>query len=163
MIRTIVDAFVRGSSTPSRSRRGLYGGRKIGTGKQVSYSNKKTKRRWLPNVQKKSLYSELLGKYFRVRLTTYALRDIDKSGGIDNYILYMPVKKRKESDLAEEIYTILTRKWKKVHGEPFNQKKEIEKYRKDLLYYSNLIYDRENGIDDKLNNNVNNTISTNEQ
>ena len=53
----------------------------------VSHSNIKTKSRAFPNVQTKSLYSFVLKRTFRVKASTRALRDIDKLGGVDTYIL----------------------------------------------------------------------------
>jgi large subunit ribosomal protein L28 len=41
----------------------------------------------LPNVQSKKLQSELLGETLKVRVTTRALRCIDRAGGLDNYLL----------------------------------------------------------------------------
>ena len=38
------------------------------------------KRHWLPNVQRKSLYSESLGKSISLKVTTYALREMDRMG-----------------------------------------------------------------------------------
>ena len=38
------------------------------------------KRHWLPNVQRKALYSEALGKSISLKVTTYALRQMDRMG-----------------------------------------------------------------------------------
>lgn len=48
---------------------------------------KKTKRKFKPNVFKKSVYSETLDEMVRFHLTASALRSIDKAGGLDNYLL----------------------------------------------------------------------------
>jgi hypothetical protein len=50
-------------------------------------------RKWYPNVHKKELHSELLDKKYRINITISALRCIDKFGGLDNYLLWMPHKK----------------------------------------------------------------------
>eukprot|EP00957_Ditylum_brightwellii_P162667 12387037-Ditylum_brightwellii.AAC.1 len=71
----------------NRSRRGLYDGKDIRSGNNVSFSMKKTKRKFKPNVFKKRVYSETLDKMIQFRLTTSALRSIDKAGGLDNYLL----------------------------------------------------------------------------
>ena len=47
----------------------------------------RTKRTWLPNVQLKRIYSDALGMPVRIHVTTYALRCIDKAGGLDAYLL----------------------------------------------------------------------------
>ena len=53
----------------------------------------RTKRRWYPNVQKKKYYSEILDTTIDIRLTTAAMRWIDKAGGFDAYIYHTPEKK----------------------------------------------------------------------
>ena len=53
----------------------------------MSFSMKKTKRTFKPNVFQKRVYSETLDEMVRFHLTTSALRSIDKAGGLDNYLL----------------------------------------------------------------------------
>ena len=53
----------------------------------VSFSAKKTKRKFKPNVFLKRVYSEILDEMIRFHLTTSTLRSIDKAGGLDNYLL----------------------------------------------------------------------------
>ena len=45
------------------------------------------KREWLPNVQSKKLWSDALGTSLRLKVTAAALRNMDRMGGLDNYIL----------------------------------------------------------------------------
>ena len=45
------------------------------------------KREWLPNVQSKKLWSDALGASLRLKVTAAALRNMDRMGGLDNYIL----------------------------------------------------------------------------
>ena len=54
------------------------------TGHRVSHSNIKTKHKFLPNLQKKRCWSEDLQKFVVLRVSTSALRTIDKVG-LDNY------------------------------------------------------------------------------
>ncbi len=49
-------------------------------GNRVSHSNRKTKRRQLPNIQKKKVFVQELGRSVRVKASTRALRTIDKKG-----------------------------------------------------------------------------------
>jgi large subunit ribosomal protein L28 len=56
-------------------------------GNNVSHANNKTRRRFLPNLQRTSLMSEALGTTVRVRVATSALRTIEHRGGIDAYLL----------------------------------------------------------------------------
>jgi large subunit ribosomal protein L28 len=71
----------------NRSRRGLYDGKDIRTGNNVSFSMKATKRTFKPNVFKKRVYSEILDAMIPFHLTASTLRSIDKTGGLDNYLL----------------------------------------------------------------------------
>ena len=56
------------------------------TGHNVSHSQVKTKRRFLPNLVNVSLRSEVLGRKFKLRIATKALRTVDKLGGLDEYL-----------------------------------------------------------------------------
>ncbi|XP_076956470.1 uncharacterized protein LOC143631665 [Bidens hawaiensis] len=77
-----------------RAHRGIYAGRHIQFGNQVSEKGgNKTRRNWKPNVQEKHLFSYILDRHIRVKVTTHALRCIDKAGGIDEYLLKTPYKK----------------------------------------------------------------------
>jgi large subunit ribosomal protein L28 len=49
-------------------------------GNKVSHSNIKTKRRFLPNLQKKRLYLVEEDKWITLKLSTTALRTINKNG-----------------------------------------------------------------------------------
>jgi ribosomal protein L28 len=66
---------------------GLYHGKDIRSGHSISFSHKKTKRKFYPNVINKRVYSECLDQYIRFRMTTTALKAIDSYGGIDKYML----------------------------------------------------------------------------
>lgn len=50
------------------------------TGNNVPFSQKKTRRRWLPNLQKRKIYVPELGRSVRLKVSTSALRTIDKKG-----------------------------------------------------------------------------------
>ncbi|MDZ4795496.1 MAG: 50S ribosomal protein L28 [Bacteroidota bacterium] len=49
-------------------------------GNKVSHSNIKTKRRFLPNLQKKRFYLAEEDKWITLKLTTDAMRTINKNG-----------------------------------------------------------------------------------
>ncbi len=55
-------------------------GKKPVTGHKVSFSNKKAKRRFLPNLQKKRFYLVEEDRWITLKLTTDALRTINKNG-----------------------------------------------------------------------------------
>ena len=69
------------------SRRCELSGKTVATGNKVSHSNIKTRRRWLPNLQPVTLQSDALGRSFRFRVATAALRTVDHRGGLDAYLL----------------------------------------------------------------------------
>lgn len=49
-------------------------------GNKVSFSNKKTKRRFNPNLQKKRFYVPELKEWITLKVSTSALRTINKKG-----------------------------------------------------------------------------------
>ena len=69
------------------SRRCQITGKGVLTGNNVSHANNKTRRRFLPNLQEASLLSDALGGQVQLRLTTNALRTIERNGGLDAYLL----------------------------------------------------------------------------
>jgi len=50
------------------------------TGNNVSHSNAKTKRRFLPNIQKKRFYIPETDKWVTLKVSTKALKSINKLG-----------------------------------------------------------------------------------
>ena len=56
-------------------------------GHNVSHSNRKTHRRFDPNLQKVTLYSDLLRRNVGMRVTTRAIRTVQKVGGLDAYLV----------------------------------------------------------------------------
>jgi large subunit ribosomal protein L28 len=72
------------------SRRCSITGKGVQAGNNVSHAHNKTRRRFLPNLQKTSLLSETLGGMVRLRLTTSAIRTIEHRGGLDSYLLTTP-------------------------------------------------------------------------
>eukprot|EP01094_Clydonella_sp_ATCC50884_P005583 TRINITY_DN14524_c0_g1_i1.p1 TRINITY_DN14524_c0_g1~~TRINITY_DN14524_c0_g1_i1.p1 ORF type:complete len:152 (+),score=45.04 TRINITY_DN14524_c0_g1_i1:98-553(+) len=119
MMRAALEStLVRGgnASTPGRALRGLYHGKSILSGNSVSFSMRKTKRRWLPNVAKRKLYSELLGRSFRIQISTRALKCIDKAGGLDEYILHTKPERFHDSDFAVTLREVLLDRHERKHG-----------------------------------------------
>jgi large subunit ribosomal protein L28 len=49
-------------------------------GNRVSHANNKTKRRWLPNLQVKRFWVESKNCFVRLRVSTRAIKIIDKYG-----------------------------------------------------------------------------------
>ncbi len=58
-------------------------------GQNVSHSNVKTKRRFDPNLQRVHFFSEALKRKVPMRVTTRAIRSVQKHGGIDGFLIAM--------------------------------------------------------------------------
>lgn len=69
------------------SRRCDFTGKGVMAGNNVSHANNRTRRRFLPNLQESSLLSDVLGETVQFRLTTNAIRTIEKRGGLDAFLL----------------------------------------------------------------------------
>ncbi len=65
------------------------------SGNNVSHANNKTKRRFLPNLNEQTLHSETLGRAFKLRISTSALRTVDHRGGLDAFLA-----KAKDAELS---------------------------------------------------------------
>ncbi|MBK6266868.1 50S ribosomal protein L28 [Marivirga sp. S37H4] len=55
-------------------------GKRPQVGNNVSHSNNKTKRRFLPNLQKKRFYIPEENKWVTLKVSTSAIRTINKNG-----------------------------------------------------------------------------------
>lgn len=55
-------------------------GKRPMTGNNVSHAHNKTKRRFLPNLQSRRFWVESENRWVRLRISTAALRTIDKVG-----------------------------------------------------------------------------------
>ena len=62
-------------------------GKGVLTGNNVSHAHNKSRRRFLPNVQETSLYSELLERSVRFKVTPAALRSVEHVGGLDAFLI----------------------------------------------------------------------------
>lgn len=78
------------------SRRCELTGKAVLTGHLVSHSNRKTKRRFLPNLVNVTLQSDALGRSVRMRISANALRTVEHRGGLDAFLA-----KAKTDDLSQ--------------------------------------------------------------
>jgi large subunit ribosomal protein L28 len=69
------------------ARRCAVTGKGVQTGNHVSHANNKSRRRFLPNLQETSLFSEALGRNVSMRVSTNGLRTIEHKGGLDSYLV----------------------------------------------------------------------------
>jgi large subunit ribosomal protein L28 len=79
-------------------------------GNNVSHSNTKTRRRFVPNIQVISLLSEALQRHISLRITAATLRTVDHNGGLDSFLLTTS-----DTKLTEEARR-LKRQVKKAHA-----------------------------------------------
>ena len=75
-------------------------GKKTTVGMNVSHSMRHTKRTFLPNLQKLTFHSDILGRDFNLRISTAGLRTLTKHGGLDAYVMAKPVSRLTE-DMAK--------------------------------------------------------------
>ncbi len=69
------------------SRRCMVTGKGVLSGNNVSHAKNRTRRKFLPNIQDTSVFSETLGRNVRLRVSTAGLRTIDHKGGLDAWLL----------------------------------------------------------------------------
>jgi large subunit ribosomal protein L28 len=67
------------------------------SGNNVSHANNKTRRRFLPNLQDVTLISDALGRSFKFRISSAAIRSVDHRGGLDAYLA-----KAKDDELSAD-------------------------------------------------------------
>lgn len=72
-------------------------GKKLMFGNNVSHAQNKTRRRFMPNIQDTSLYSEALNQMVPVRVSVAGLRTIDHKGGLDAFLIDTPKAKLDEA------------------------------------------------------------------
>ena len=77
------------------SRRCDLTGKTAQVGHKVSHSNRKTKRRFLPNLLNVTMISDELGRSVKLRVSANALKTVDHRGGLDAFLL-----KQKDDDLS---------------------------------------------------------------
>ncbi|KAI9008745.1 ribosomal L28 family-domain-containing protein [Phycomyces nitens] len=114
-------AYSLARATFKRAQRGLFGGKHIQFGNNNPFSKTKTRRNWLPNVQNKKLFSETLGKFFELKVTTSVLRTIDKKGGLDKYLLETK-DKNLYSEKAVSMKTVLLKYQSRIAEKASQQK-----------------------------------------
>jgi large subunit ribosomal protein L28 len=72
-------------------------GKKVQFGNNVSHSKRRTRRTFMPNIQKVTFTSPALGCEISLDVSVRALRTVQKKGGLDAYLL-----NTEDKDLADE-------------------------------------------------------------
>ncbi len=78
------------------------------SGNKISHSNRKTRRRFLPNLKTVSFKSEILGVDLTLKVAASTVRTINKFGGIDGFLVNY--RHNKLSDAAKKLRTKLNKK-----------------------------------------------------
>ena len=86
------------------ARRCAFTGKGVQTGNNVSHAKNRTRRRFLPNMQKASFVSDTLGEVIQLRLTTRGIRSIEHNGGLDAFLM-----KASDSNLGPDALKIKSR------------------------------------------------------
>ncbi len=76
-------------------------GKRVITGNKVSKANNKTKRTFCPNLQKKKIFFKELGIWLIMKISTKAMRTINKHG------LYHTMKKAAKKETLSPKFTAL--------------------------------------------------------
>ena len=77
-------------------------GKKPMAGNNVSHANNRTKRRFLPNLQKRRLWVPSEERYVELRLSCAGLRDIDKRG-IDDVLKEIRAREKKAARTNKKV------------------------------------------------------------
>ena len=91
------------------SRRCELTGKGAQTGHKVSHSNRKTKRRFLPNLVNVTMQSDALARNVKLRISANALKTVDHRGGLDAFLA-----KAKDVDLSPKALEIKRQVAKKL-------------------------------------------------
>jgi large subunit ribosomal protein L28 len=78
------------------------------SGNKVSHSNRKTRRKFLPNLKVMSFKSDTLGCELTLKIAASTLRTINKFGNIDNFLVNY--RSAKLSDLGLKLKKQIKRK-----------------------------------------------------
>jgi large subunit ribosomal protein L28 len=86
------------------ARRCMITGKGVMSGNNVSHANNKTRRRYLPNLQQQSFFSDVLGTSIQIRLSVNGIRTIEHNGGLDLFLISTPDRR-----LPDEAQTLKRR------------------------------------------------------
>ena len=68
------------------SRRCMITGKAVMSGNNVSHAMNRTRRKFMPNIQDTSLYSQKLERWVKVRVSAAGLRTVEHKGGLDEFL-----------------------------------------------------------------------------
>jgi large subunit ribosomal protein L28 len=91
-------AWLPSEEDSAMSRKCELTGKTAQVGHKVSHSNRKTKRRFLPNLLNVTVISDALGRSVKLRVSANALKSIDHRGGLDAFLM-----KARDEELSPKV------------------------------------------------------------
>ena len=70
-------------------------GKGVQSGNNVSHANNRSRRKFLPNLVQATLLSETLERSISLRISAYALRSVEHSGGTTSRLVLADNRKRR--------------------------------------------------------------------
>jgi large subunit ribosomal protein L28 len=103
------------------------------SGHRVSHSERKTSRKFLPNLQRLSLESGALGVNINLRIATRTLRTINKYGSLDSFLVNFGYNKLSQlgRSLRKKVIDKLTDKKELDKVKIVKEKKKKQEFQED--------------------------------
>jgi len=83
------------------------------SGNQISHSNRKTRRRFLPNLREVAFKSDVLGANLTLKIAASTIRTVNKYGNIDSFLVNY--RYNKLTDVAKKLRHQITKKLVKLN------------------------------------------------
>jgi large subunit ribosomal protein L28 len=85
-------------------------GKRVMSGNNVSHSERKTRKKFRPNLCNVTLVSDILGESYRLRVSARALKTVEVKGGFDQFLLSI-----KDAVLDSKLLSVKKRLESKIH------------------------------------------------
>ena len=92
------------------SRRCVVTDKAVASGNNVSHAHNKTRRKFLPNLTDTRVFSETLGRFFKIKVTAAGLRTLEHKGGFDAWLTKTAPSKLPNTELKKVRKEILAKK-----------------------------------------------------
>ena len=92
------------------SRKCVVTNKSVMSGNNVSHANNKTRRKFLTNITNTRVFSETLGRFFKIKVTAAGLRTLEHKGGFDAWLLDTAPSKLDDSALKKVRKQVVAKK-----------------------------------------------------
>ena len=92
------------------SRRCVVTNKSVMSGNNVSHAHNKTRRKFLTNITDTRVFSETLGRFFKIKVTAAGLRTLEHKGGFDAWLLDTAPSKIENATLKKVRKQIVAKK-----------------------------------------------------